>query len=173
MVLMQELTVKPAVINPSTPDTLFKGLINYTVIVASQESHELLSYNPTLENIGLAMPCAFFVGEAKSKAANLVDHIPQAIGEMSACLGKLKRDALHGALTNGREWVFLIIELNANNDGGATYRSSSVFGQLREGAGEMWPDLVAGVLQYWVENSFKCMASDDNDWFEMRPPPSS
>jgi hypothetical protein len=36
------------------------------------------------------MPNAFFIAEADLESVSLVDHIPQAISEMYACLKSLK-----------------------------------------------------------------------------------
>jgi hypothetical protein len=45
---------------------------------------------PTLENISLTMPNAFFVAQAKLESVSLINHIPQAISEMYVCLKSLK-----------------------------------------------------------------------------------
>jgi hypothetical protein len=51
---------------------------------------ELFFIDPKLKIIGFAKPNAFFVCEAKAISARLYDHIPQAIGEMFACLKSLQ-----------------------------------------------------------------------------------
>ena len=68
----------------------------------------------------------------------------------------LRKKVLRGALTNGRDWIFLLIKLNDDYDG-ASYKQSSVI-ELRTTASlsgqvsiiEPWPDLIAGILLHWV-----------------------
>ncbi|KAN0135684.1 hypothetical protein V8E53_006575 [Lactarius tabidus] len=158
----------PTLVDASTPTT-FSGIIGYTVAIASHVTAQHFLTDPTLENISLTMPNAFFIAEADLESVSLVDHIPQAISEMYACLKSLKKKFLRGALSSGHDWIFLIIELNPNGDG-ATYQHSPPFEQCNREIGEMRPDLVAGILRYWVEHSFTGMNSDDNDWFEMDLP---
>lgn len=152
-------------VDSSTPTT-FSGFIGYIVAIASHATAQHFLTEPTLENISLTMPNAFFVAQAKLESVSLINHIPQAICEMYVCLKSLKKKFLRGALTSGHDWIFLIIELNADGDG-ATYQHSYPFEPHKREIGEMWPDLVTGILYYWVEHSFTGMQSDDNDWFEM------
>ena len=68
----------------------------------------------------------------------------------------LRKKVLRGALTNGRDWIFLLIKLNDDYDG-ASYKQSSVI-ELRTAASlsgqvsitEPWPDLIAAILLHWV-----------------------
>lgn len=68
----------------------------------------------------------------------------------------LRKKVLRGALTNGRDWIFLLIKLNDDYDG-ASYKQSSVI-QLRTAESlsgqlaitEPWPDLIAAILSHWV-----------------------
>ncbi|KAH9074351.1 hypothetical protein EDB83DRAFT_2312671 [Lactarius deliciosus] len=75
-------------VNPCDSKTL-SGCIQYTAVIADK---------------GLA--------KKKIKSANLMEHVPQAIGEMYICAKNLKINTLHGALTDGNSWIFLIIVLN-------------------------------------------------------------
>ncbi|KAG1789303.1 uncharacterized protein HD556DRAFT_819862 [Suillus plorans] len=52
-------------------------------------------------------PPDFFVMEAK--LFNPLDHIAQAASEMFACGRFLERRVIRGALTNGYQWIFLIM----------------------------------------------------------------
>ena len=68
----------------------------------------------------------------------------------------LRKKVLRGALTNGRDWIFLLIKLNDNYDG-ASYKQSVIV-KLRNTQGldnqpiisEPWPDLIAAILSHWV-----------------------
>jgi len=59
-------------------------------------------------------------------------------------------------LTNGHDWIFLLIKLNDDYNGGS-YMQSEILrlmttksndGQLV--ISEEWPDLIAGILLHWV-----------------------
>jgi hypothetical protein len=71
------------------------------------------------------------------------------------CTTYLRRKVLRGALTNGHDWIFLLIKLNDDYDG-ASYKQSAVIqlqttninGQLV--IPEPWPDLIAAILSHWV-----------------------
>lgn len=113
----------------------------------------------------------FFVAEGKPGI--ITDDIPQVIAEMHARAKLLKYGAIHitnelyllkshrqivfqGALTDGFQWVFVILYLN-NDGSGATYRYSGIidvyykFPQLGHGfPGEHGPDVIAGMVLYWV-----------------------
>jgi hypothetical protein len=68
----------------------------------------------------------------------------------------LRKRVLRGALTNGRDWIFLLIKLADDYDG-ASYKQSAVV-QLRTTKSfdgqpvipKPWPDLIAAILSYWV-----------------------
>jgi len=107
----------------------------------------------------------FFVAEAKITSLGFEEHLPQAIGEMYACAKHLKIGILRGALTDGHKWIFIIIVLN--HDGkGAKYRWTSPI-EFQWGMPSQivkpWPDVLAGILLHWIENSFVDIGSDD--WF--------
>ena len=67
----------------------------------------------------------------------------------------LRKKILCGALTNGCEWIFLLVKLNDNYDG-ATFKQSFVIQLTTLGTlGSQLqlppePDLIAGILAYWV-----------------------
>jgi len=83
----------------------------------------------------------------------------------------LRKKVLHGALTNGRDWIFLLVKFNDNYDG-AFYKQSFVvkyYTQPPVGLSRTtespdrqvvipkpWPDLIAGILVYWVSLMLIC-----------------
>ena len=118
----------------------------------------------------LALP-GFFVTEGQLNF--LMEGIPRAVAEMYACAKHLgyevawltnerclltpyRQKILRGALTNGIEWVFIILYLKDDEDG-ATYRHSrtirvshhtqTVGPTIVDRPG---PDIIAGILSYWV-----------------------
>ncbi|KAI9509432.1 hypothetical protein F5148DRAFT_1187990 [Russula earlei] len=167
MVLNMEHVVPATTISPSSLSTL-SGFVDYTAIVGSQRIAAILLRSPQLHILRSHMPSGFFVIEAKLSDPS--DYVPQAVCEMYACGKLLQKKVLRGALTNGRDWIFLLIKLDDNYDG-ASYNQSSVvqLSTTRSTDGQPvitkpWPDLIAGILAYWVANSFEDLRSDD--WFE-------
>ncbi|KAH9895610.1 hypothetical protein C8Q73DRAFT_443774 [Cubamyces lactineus] len=64
-----------------------------------------------------------FVAEAKSPEQILSDHIPQVVTEMIVCAERMGSRYIRGTVTSGREWIFLLLELNADQEGGQYWRS--------------------------------------------------
>ncbi|KAH9039945.1 hypothetical protein EDB84DRAFT_1267678 [Lactarius hengduanensis] len=150
MVLNMEQDVK-TLVHPSPRISMtLSGYIDYTVVLASQYYAQMFHSQPTLQNLEHVVPNGFFVTEAKMKPLDLDAHIPQVIGEMFACLKTLNKRVLRGALTNGQEWVFLVIVPNGD---GAKYWHSLVIKPTNPqptGNTWVWSDLVAGILSHWV-----------------------
>jgi hypothetical protein len=74
----------------------------------------------------------------------------------------LRKKVLRGALTNGRNWIFLLVKFNDNYDG-ASYKQSSIvqLEQRRSIDGQVvipkpWPDLIAAILVDWVSLMLIC-----------------
>ncbi|KIJ51002.1 hypothetical protein M422DRAFT_204014 [Sphaerobolus stellatus SS14] len=172
MVLNMEHAVPATTISPSSLRTL-SGFVDYTAVVASERTADFFLTTPHLHILRTptqhSMPSGFFVTEAKLH--NPSEHIPQAVSEMYACGKLLQKKVLRGALTNGRDWIFLLMKFNDNYDG-ASYMHSPVI-QLtttkdlngRVVISEPWPNLIAAILLYWIENSFEDFGNDD--WFEL------
>jgi hypothetical protein len=67
-----------------------------------------------------------------------------------------RKSHIRGALTNGYEWLFLVLSVNPNGKG-ATYRiSDRSYSAAPQEAGvdmvipELSPDMIAGILASWV-----------------------
>jgi len=165
MVLDLEQAVPQIVVEPSTSTaySVFNDYDDVPVIASKYRPRVFLSF-PPLEKLGTTMPSVFFITEVKVKSIASGAYISQAIGEMYACLKSIEKDILRGALTNGHEWIFLIIMLNPDGNG-AKYRCSPPVMFDHPQIRDIWPDLVAGILSHWVENSFADIGS--NDWFEV------
>ncbi|KAH9002734.1 hypothetical protein EDB86DRAFT_3040806 [Lactarius hatsudake] len=173
MVLCLEQVISQRAIRPHTLSfTTHSGLIGYTASIADNTNWaDHFFSDPTLVNLKLMMPCGFFIAEAKIEPFNLKEQLPQVIGEMYACAKHLEIGALRGALTNGHSWIFVLIVLNSDGNG-AKYRYSTPIG-FQWGIGDMppqiekpWPDVLAGILLYWIEYSFADIES--NDWFQVK-----
>ncbi|KAG2064150.1 hypothetical protein BDR04DRAFT_1162883 [Suillus decipiens] len=80
---------------------------------------------------------------------------------------------IRGALTNGREWIFLLVKFNDNYEGASYYRTEDIltYDTAKGSAGrrviiDSSPDMIAAILSHWIQNSFVDMQSDD--WFEVK-----
>lgn len=85
----------------------------------------------------------------------LLNHVPQAVSEMFTCATKLGKKFVRGVLTNGHNWIFLV--LRVKDDGtGAEYAESEaicLMGAGRQGTLVVSPDvcsLLAGIIAHWA-----------------------
>ncbi|KAF8809153.1 hypothetical protein BYT27DRAFT_7188242 [Phlegmacium glaucopus] len=76
---------------------------------SSADDDELAKLDIT--RIGLLQPKPDF---EKALAATTSLFVPQAICEMYPCGKYLQKKVIRGALTNGRQWIFLILNINDN-----------------------------------------------------------
>jgi len=127
-------------------------------------THQFASFEPWVEPKGLFI--------ARSEYGLLWDNFPHAIAKMYAMATRHKcvlsfgscsfsqdvsrKKVIRGALSNGYEWVFLILELDENGKGG-NYRTSrpTVIGSgysYLDRIENPWPDVVAGILAHWVRH---------------------
>jgi hypothetical protein len=75
-----------------------------------------------------------------------------------------RKKVLCGALTNGHYWIFLLVKVNNNYDG-ASYKHSSVVQLTTSGSQPSFqPDLIAGILAYWVSLMLICKIELLIDW---------
>ncbi|KAF5381638.1 hypothetical protein D9615_005460 [Tricholomella constricta] len=167
MVLNMEHTASATTISPSSSSTL-SGFVDYTVVVADQRDAAFFRDTPDLNILKFLRATGFFVIQAKLN--NPSHHVPHAVAEIYACGKFLQKKILRGALTNGRDWIFILVTFNDNFDG-ATYKQSDVISIIHneDSDGKIVipgprPDLIAAILLHWVENSFADLGNDD--WFE-------
>ncbi|KAM6496904.1 hypothetical protein JOM56_007377 [Amanita muscaria] len=108
---------------PHTPIGLATvcGFVDYTAIVASETVAAIFLNNLHIWLLQMHAPSSFFIIEAK--LSNPTTYVSQAICEMYACGRLLEKKVLHGAepLTNGCDWIFLLIKFNDDYDG-AVYK---------------------------------------------------
>ena len=90
------------------------------------------------------------------RTASAVSIFSQLLGSRFQFDTYLRKKILRGALTNGRDWIFLLIKLNDDYDG-ASYKQSGVvqFNITKSLDGKLvipgpWPDLIAAILSHWV-----------------------
>jgi len=123
---------------------------------------------PVFSLLKAHVPSSLFIIEAELFNP---DYVHQAVCEMYACGKLLQKQVVRGVLTNGHDWVFLLIKPNISYDG-ASYKQSAVI-QLQTTEnhdGQLvipgpWPDLIAAILLHWIQNGSADLGSDD--WFEL------
>ena len=59
---------------------------------------------------------------------------------------------LHGALTNGHAWVFIIVVLNPDGNGAKYHHSVPIAFQSNNPPQilKLWPDVLASIIFHWV-----------------------
>ncbi|KAF8910800.1 hypothetical protein CPB85DRAFT_667932 [Mucidula mucida] len=148
--------------SPSSHDATLNGFLDYTLTVTD---------NPTMavqarSGKKISAPVlSIFVVEAIVMSTILSGFIPQAVGQLYASAIKLGQRHIRGALTNGVEWIFII--LSVNEDGiGASYRTSVAIRFTLKFALDIeppMPDVIAGMLTYWLDHCSEDIGNDD--WF--------
>ncbi|TDL20122.1 hypothetical protein BD410DRAFT_899713 [Rickenella mellea] len=89
---------------------------------------------------------------------------------MYECGKLLQKRVVRGAVTNGRNWIFLLVKLNDGYSGGTFKQSSLVRCNIAHSHDDgleilqPGPDLIAAILTHWIEKGFTNLESDD--WFE-------
>jgi len=173
MVLNVEYNVSPvSVPTASGSEVLLVGFIDYTVVVTNDVKIARYFLNhPGVRNLAqhIESVLGFFVVEAKDRDVKLDDHVPQVLTQLYAAATKLKKTHIRGTLTNGYEWLFLVLNVNSNGTG-ASYRiSDRSYSAAPQETGvnmvipDMPPDMIAGILASWIEHSCEDLLEDD--WF--------
>jgi len=143
------------------------GTVDYAALTSDPHKHESFIRTSQFQYVKRQNPNGLFVTEAKQKGVPLAQHVPQAVAEMYASAKYLTKGIARGALTNGHEWIFLIFYLNENGIGGTYAESPTIKIQVSDtypyGVISPGPDIVAGILAYWIGRSFVDL--DENDWF--------
>ncbi|KAF8259133.1 hypothetical protein EI94DRAFT_1752402 [Lactarius quietus] len=137
----------------------FSKLVDYTAIVTDRSRAGFCRAYTMFDILKSEGQSGFFIIEA-----NLVP--PEE--PMFICanffskmiLSTSRKKVLRAALTNGHEWIFLLIKLNDNYEGATFKQSAKVHLYPAESP---WPDVIAGILLHWIENSSEDL--DGDDWF--------
>ncbi|KAF8809241.1 hypothetical protein BYT27DRAFT_7187940 [Phlegmacium glaucopus] len=175
MTLNVEYSVSPVTVpTASGVDIVLVGYMDYTVVVADPTMSDYFLNNARVRDLVRYIDSVlrFFVVKAKSGDVKLLDCLPQVFAQLYASARKLRKTHMRGALTNGYEWLFVV--LTVNSDGGASYavstRSHSVAPQDVSGKmvlNEDQVDMIAGILASWIQHS--CEDIGEDDWFRVGP----
>ncbi|KAF8881397.1 hypothetical protein CPB84DRAFT_1817259 [Gymnopilus junonius] len=136
------------------PERTVPGYVNFTAIATTPIQAMRLLRNPTLLK---ADDSALFVSEAKGPDQQLESHVPQAVGEMYASANRLGTTTIRGVLTNGHSWIFLILKLNSDGNGGR-YSNQS------HSHSSDFPSLISAIITHWMQHGYEEL--DDNDYFK-------
>ncbi|KAE9401740.1 hypothetical protein BT96DRAFT_817563 [Gymnopus androsaceus JB14] len=143
----------------------------YTAVIAENSAAAAYHSNPGIASARM-LKTGFFM--TKAQKGPLFEHIPHAVCQLYASSKHYSRkDTVCGALTNGHEWMFILLSLNKDGNG-ASYKLSTliqytVANDSLDACGDLkpahpWPDIIAGILLDWTQNSFDNL--DNNDWFK-------
>ncbi|KAF6744454.1 hypothetical protein DFP72DRAFT_928775 [Ephemerocybe angulata] len=106
-----------------------------------------------------------FIDEAESFGVPLKYYLPQTVGKMFAGMKAMEKDFIRGGLTDGGNWIFIILEADASGTG-AVYHCTDEFplfgstdpdpyssASLKPSLLKARCDVVAAVISGWVEKS--------------------
>ncbi|KXN84577.1 hypothetical protein AN958_12325 [Leucoagaricus sp. SymC.cos] len=141
---------------------------NYVAIIAETDAAECFYRDPQI-TVVQQLDTGFFLTEVKGNP--LYEYIPQAVCRLYGYSKQLKKEIIRGGLTNGHEWLFIILYSNKNGEGASykfsttfTYRTVPCDATGAEEKQETGPDVIAGILLYWIQRGFEDINEDD--WFE-------
>jgi hypothetical protein len=164
LVLSLELSMDA---KPSSTTTL-GGYIDYAVFSASalalDSGFDGKSHLELLETADHTL----FVAEAKTSTVPLEGHVPQAVAEMYACAIRFGKKFVRGTVTDGQNWIFLVLKMDANGVG-AKYSQSkrirlmTITPPINEYITREMCRVISGILLYWIEHSNEDI--EENDWF--------
>jgi len=81
---------------------------------------------------------------------------------MYACAKQLKKPIIRGVLTNGHDWIFLVLELNADGNGGEYLQSDEICVIERDkSVSEASCSLITGIIAHWLRHIHEELGDDD------------
>ncbi|KIL56190.1 hypothetical protein M378DRAFT_1038874 [Amanita muscaria Koide BX008] len=157
--LEQSVPLPATTVKPFGFSTI-RGYIDYTAIGVSASGAGKFLRQPLFAWL---IFCRKIFGLATSgaKASNisLENHVPQAVCKMYAYAKQLGKNIIRGAVTDGHNWIFLVLKMDPNGDG-AIYAQSLQRTRLMtvvppgdEEISRTMCDVIAGIIGYWVSAS--------------------
>ncbi|KAL0958604.1 hypothetical protein HGRIS_013944 [Hohenbuehelia grisea] len=163
VVLSVEQVVPFITVSDTCARTL-SGDIDCTAMVMSPQNAQPLSMNPVLRHLRND-ESALLVSEAKGPDQLLENHVQHTIGEILACARITGNTIIRGVLTNGREWIFIVLKLNDN--GGGTYLQSdelTISSMVTSRISQEAVSLISAIISHWMEHSHEELDVED-DYF--------
>ncbi|KAF8882604.1 hypothetical protein CPB84DRAFT_1838174 [Gymnopilus junonius] len=142
------------------------GFIDFTAVVMDPAKLTIFLEQPVLWPDDMML----FVSEAKDVTKDLQKHVPQAVSEMLACTRCAKKKIVRGVVTDGREWIYLILTLH-DGDGTATYvRSDKINisgggGFMADHPSQAGVSLISAILAHWILHSHQPL-DETTDFFK-------
>ncbi|KAI0324671.1 hypothetical protein GY45DRAFT_1331294 [Cubamyces sp. BRFM 1775] len=179
LVMGMEAFAPPEIVVEQPRRVQLGGLLDYVIFLVDEDVAGMVM---TSLNLAEAITQAkrrqmhgLFVAEAKSQEQPLSAYIPQVVTEMFICAKRMGSRYIRGALTSGREWIFVLLELNADKKGGQYWRSDvprkvkeyDESDELSVGAtvNESDVDVIVAILKDWITRCAENIT--DDDWFRL------
>ncbi|KAF8891464.1 hypothetical protein CPB84DRAFT_1837410 [Gymnopilus junonius] len=165
MALSVEQVVPAVTVSDNSPHTV-SGFIDFTAAVMDPAKLTIFLERPVLRPDDTML----FVSEAKDVTKDLQKHVPQAVSEMLACARRAKKKIVRGVVTDGREWIYLILTLR-DGDGTATYvRSDKINiggggGFTADHPSQAGVSLISAILAHWILHSHQPL-DETTDFFK-------
>ncbi|KAJ3498006.1 hypothetical protein NLJ89_g10275 [Agrocybe chaxingu] len=156
------LSVEQAVLSGTLSAQSLSGYIGLTAIATSSIKAQRLLRQPFLRELK-EDDSVLFVSEATGPDQRLENHVAQAVGEMHRCARTAGKTTIRGVLTSGRGWIFLILKLNADGNGGS-YLESDELTISREALGQVSKtaaSLLSAIIAHWMKHSHEELDEDD------------
>ncbi|KAF9054201.1 hypothetical protein BJ165DRAFT_1436806 [Panaeolus papilionaceus] len=156
--------------DPSPSDHSFHTLLGYEermVLVTPSYGKALailtMSEKRQLQQLKLN-ESVLYIAESNVYENCVNTYIPQAIAEMSACARIAGQKTIHGVVTNGCQWLFLVYSVEGD-DSGTFWQSdehSVVVGEVSK-----WDiSMVCSILACWLLCSHSPLNSNDKFYFD-------
>ncbi|KAF9011218.1 hypothetical protein BDQ17DRAFT_1345741 [Cyathus striatus] len=145
------------------------GYSYYTACVGDPTSMQFVyEESSPFINVGESIVKTFVVmGVNERPLRKLRDfYVPQAVWKLYRNAKQLRKTTVRGALSDGYEWIFLI--LSFNEDGSASYMQSGIIPAVYTPQTPC-PDLdvIAGIISHWTQKCY-CNLDDEDDWFSFK-----
>lgn len=148
----------------------FGGYIDSTAIGVNTSGAEKYLARPRL-GVQQDFDHTLLISEAKTGNISLENHVPQAVCEMYAYAKQHGKNIIRGAVTDGHNWIFLVLKMHSDGDG-AIYAQSLQRTRLMtvvppgdEEISRIMCGVIAGIIGYWIEHSNEDIG--DDDWFRV------
>ncbi|TFK23769.1 hypothetical protein FA15DRAFT_743803, partial [Coprinopsis marcescibilis] len=127
------------------------GTIDYAIVATESRKYESFIQTSQFQYVKRQNPNPLFITKAKQEGVTLRNHIPQAVARMFASAKyRVRKEIARGTVTNGHEWIFIILYINQGGIGGTYATSPTIKIQVSERYPfrviSPGPDIIAGTL---------------------------
>ncbi|KAF9078652.1 hypothetical protein BDP27DRAFT_1309950 [Rhodocollybia butyracea] len=153
MIFNMDQSIPSTTVDPSSLITI-SGHTDYMAVIAEDRVATAYLENPFID-LAKLLRSGFVV--TKAQTTPLSEYLPRVVFQLYASAKQLETYTIRGALTNGREWQFIILSINKGGNG-ASYKFSPIIDYsvlLPMDGGDpkplqSRPDVIAGILSDWV-----------------------